>query len=112
MEKFLKDELLKKIDDPRYYYFTYEENINNDVLDDTWLDKRTSYIYKVAVMTAIDKNKCDFAHIVIGVQRGQFPSQELKGYFYFKQGENDDMGRVIERAVKLLKDIHPAFDNY
>ena len=110
MEKFLKEELLKKISKPEYYSFYYDENNNKDALTNDWLENRTSYIYKVAVMTAIDSNKCDFAHVVIGVQRGKDSEPELKGYFYFSEGENDDMGRVIERAFKLLQYIHPAFE--
>ena len=110
MKKFLKSELLKKIGNPEYYSFDYSENKNNDALTDAWLDNRTSYIYKVAVMTAIDSNKCDFAHVVIGTQRGENSVPELKGYFYFGGGENDDMGRVIERAFKLLQYIHPSFE--
>jgi len=110
MEEFLKAELLKKIKNPEYYSFDYSENKNNDALTDAWLNNRTSYIYKVGVMAAIDRNKCDFAHVVIGTQRGENSEPELKGYFYFNEGENDDMGRVIERAFKLLQYIHPAFE--
>lgn len=109
MEKFLKEELLKKIGQPEYYSFNYSENNNSDVLTDKWLDNGTSFIFKVAVMTAIDRNKCDFAHVVIGTQRGEDSEPELKGYLYFGEGENDDMGRVIERAFELLRYIHPAF---
>jgi hypothetical protein len=110
MNEFLKQELLKKISSPEYYIFEYSEHKNNDALTDAWLENRTSYIYKVAVMTAIDWNKCDFAHIVIGTQRNENAKPELKGYLYFDRGENDDMGRVIERAFKLLQYIHPAFE--
>ena len=110
MEEFLKEELLKKIDCPEYCSYYYLEDNNNDVLIGAWLDNRTSFIYKVAVMAAIDSNKCDYAHVVIGVQRNEKFEPELKGYFYFSRGENDDMGRVIERAFKILQYIHPAFE--
>lgn len=110
MKDFLKQELLGKISDPKYYSFDYLDNVNNDVPNNVWLENQTSFIYKVAVMTAIDSNKCDFAHVVIGTQRYKDSEPELKGYLYFCEGENDDMGRVIERAFRLLPLIHSAFD--
>lgn len=109
MEDFLKEELLKHIKNDDYYSFSYQEDINNDALTDAWLEKETSYIYKVAVMTAIDSNKFDFAHVVIGVQREQNSDYQLKGYLYFSEGENDDMGRVIKRSLDLLEYMHSAF---
>ena len=109
MEDFLRNELLNKIINPNYYSFDYLENTNIDALSEDWLENNTSYIYKVAVMTAIDVNKCDFVHIVIGTQRKIISEPELKGYFYFSEGENDDMGEVIKRAFNLLQSIHPAF---
>lgn len=112
MKEMLKAELLKKIEDVQDYSFDYLENKNDDALTDAWLENRTSYIYKVGVMTAIHSNKSGIAHIVIGVQRGggEKFAPELKGYFYFSKGENDDMGQVIHRALGLLQAIHPAFD--
>ena len=35
---------------------------------------------------------------------------DIKGYFHFDEGENDDVARVIDRAVNLLKSIHPVFN--
>ena len=35
---------------------------------------------------------------------------ELKGVFHFNEGENDDMGRVIDRAFKLMQYAHPALE--
>lgn len=110
MKKFLKEEILKKVVKPEFYSFDYAENKNNDALTEKWLENRTSYIYKVGVLTAMDSNKCDFVHVVIGTQRDENSEPELKGYFWFGEGENDDMGRVIERAFELLKSIHPAFE--
>ena len=110
MEKFLKEQALKHIPDEKYYSFSYSENNNDDVITSSWLNNRTSFIYKVGVMTAIDHNKCDFAHVFIGVQRTEYAEPELKGHFYFSGGENDDMGRVIERAFNILQYMHPAFE--
>lgn len=109
MQNFLKEEILKKITDPNYYVFEFSESKNEDALTNKWLKNRTSYIYNVGVLAAIDSNKCDFVHVVIATQRGINSDPELKGYFYFNQGENDDMGRVIERAFELIKSLHPAF---
>lgn len=110
MEKFLRDYLKEKIANEAYYSFDYSEDINKDALSDKWLTNRTSYIYKVAVLTAIDRNKCDYAHVVIGTQRNDESDHEIKGYFHFCRGENDDMGKTIERAVSMLKLVHPAFE--
>lgn len=93
-----------------YTSWFYSEDVNDDALTDAWLDKRTSYIYKVGVLCAIDSNKCDWANVVIGVQRSNESEVEIKGEFDFNEGENDDMGRVIDRAVQILTFMHPAFD--
>lgn len=92
------------------YFWIYKEDANQDALTDEWLENRTSYIYKVGVLCAIDSNKCDFVHIAIGTQRDQNSTPELKGSFYFDEGENDDMGRVIKRAIQCLELIHPVFE--
>jgi len=110
MKEYLELELSKKIGNSENYTFNYLEDNNLDVINNTWLENRTSYIYKVAVMTAIDSNKCDFAHVVIVTQRSINAKPELKGYLYFREGENDDMGAVIQRAFELLKCMHPAFE--
>lgn len=110
MQNFLKQEILKHITIPDLYAFRFAESKNEDALTGAWLTSRTSYIYNVGVLAAIDSNKCDFVHVVIATQRGINSDPELKGYFYFNQGENDDMGRVIQRSFELLKSIHPAFE--
>ena len=110
MKQFLRDYLKDKINDESYYSFDYSEDVNKDALSDKWLHNRTSYIYKVAVLAAIDSNKCDYAHVVIGTQRSDDSEPEIKGYFYFADGENDDMGRTIQRAFDMLKMMHPAFE--
>ena len=91
MEEFLRNYLSDKIGNEEYYTFDYKEDVNKDALTDDWIENRTSFIYKVGVLTAIDSNKCDFIHIVIGTQV-------------------DDVARVIDRAVNLLKSIHPVFN--
>ena len=110
MQEFLRNYLSDKIGDEKYYTFDYKEDVNKDALTNDWLESRTSYIYKVGVLTAIDSNKCDFIHIAIGTQRSDIFEPEFKGYFYFNEGENDDVARVINRAVNLLKNIHPVFN--
>ncbi len=111
MKDFLKDFLIneKKIN-KEYYNFEYSEDVNNDALSEDWLENRTSYIYKVGVLAAIDSNKCDFVHVAIASMRGENSTPKIKGYFYFNEGENDDMGRTIDRALKLLQYMHPAFE--
>ena len=88
----------------------YSEDVNEDVTTGDWLENRTSFIYKVGVLAAIDNNKCDYVYIAIGTQRTESSEPVLKGSFYFNQGENDDMGRVIKRALNCLEFIHSAFE--
>lgn len=111
MKQFLKNHLIKEAKiNSKHYDFKYLEDVNEDALSEDWLENRTSYIYKIGVLTAIDLNKCDFAYVAIASIRSKDSAPEIKGYFYFNEGENDDMGRTIDRAFKLLQSIHPAFE--
>ncbi len=95
---------------PDWTTWRYDENINVDALSDEWLKNGTSYIYKVGVLCAIDSNKCDWVWVAIGTQRSHSADIEVKGMFHFCEGENDDMGRTILRALELCENIHPAFN--
>ena len=117
MEEFLKEKLRSSYDiyedEEEGYgaFWKYSEDVNEDALTNAWLDNRTSFIYKVGVLCAIDSNKCDFAYIAIGVQRKDFYEPELKGIFCFDEGENDDIARVLKRAMNLLPDMHCVFED-
>lgn len=112
MEKLLKDFLIFYGTSglEQWANWQYSENCNPDVLDRTWVEKRTPFIYKVGVMAAIDSNKCDWAYIAIGAQRHEGSEIDIVGHLKFKNGENDDMGRTMKRAFALLSEMHPAFD--
>ncbi len=111
LANFLKEKLMSSNEfDPEWTVWDYSEDINPDALTDEWLESRTSWVYRVGVLCAIDRNKCDWVHIAIGTQRREDEDFEIKGTFYFSEGENDDMGRVIGRAFSLLKSSHPAFE--
>ena len=87
----------------------YAESVNPFAIDgDKWLEARTSYIWKVGVLAQWDSNKCDYAYIVIGYEREPGQMQVL-GHLYFPQGENDDIGRVLGRAIDVAASIHPVF---
>jgi len=88
----------------------YAENLNQDVANGFWLESETSFIYKVSVLAAIDANKCDWADIAIGIQRSPNSRNEFIGLLRFKHGENDDIGRVLIRALNLINNLHPAFE--
>jgi len=111
MENYLKEKLkaISEFND-EWTTWDYSEDVNEDALTDAWLENRTSYIYRVGVLCAIDSNKCDWMHIAIGTQRRKNSDIELKGVFNFNKGENDDMGRVIGRAFKLIQYAHPALE--
>ena len=76
-----------------------------------WLENRTSYIYKVGTLAAIDANKCDWVYVAIGTQRSEHSPVQIIGVLHFEEGENDDMGRVIKRVSQLLAYTHPAFED-
>lgn len=92
---------------------TYEEHINPDALNDLWLrpESNEGYIWNVGVLLVTDANKCDYATALIGFQRQPDREPEFIGELCFSQGENDDCGRVIKRACKLLAGMHPIFDD-
>lgn len=111
MKEFLKNHLESISEfNKDWTVWDYAEDVNPDALSDDWLENRTSYIYKVGVLTAIDANKCDWVEVVIGCQRSENSDIEIKGVLNFQDGENDDIGRVLERTINLLKTIHPVFD--
>lgn len=89
----------------------YHEDVNPDALTDAWLDNGTSYIYKVGTLAIIDWNKADYVRVVIGILRDERRLPEVVGEFYFHDGENMDIGRVIKRAVGCLQLGHPVFED-
>ena len=92
----------------------YSENVNDDAISgDDWLENRTSYIWKVGVLSVIDGKKCDWAHLFIGHLRDDQSEPEFIGVLYWQDGENDDIGRCLRRYLKCLDDSrhHPVFDD-
>ena len=98
MEDFLRSQLPELED--AYTHWEYREDLATS----------GSFIHRVGVLSAVDNNKCDWAYILIGTQRHQHATPELKGKFYFKRGENDDMGSVLARAFSLIPEMHLAFE--
>ncbi len=98
--------------DEDWTHWQYLEDTNQDVLNNTWLENRTSFIYKVAVCIAIDANKSDWVYAAIGVQRYNEDSPtQIIGTLSFPNGENGDIGRVMQRAMKLMRYATPLFDH-
>jgi hypothetical protein len=117
-DDIMKDFLIKEWEkqsgrkfDREIYDVQYFEDINEDVDDkDTWLERGTSFIYKVCSLSFTDSNKCDFAHVILGMQRNKDSEPIYCGYLYFKQGENDDPGSVLTRWRYGLSVNHPVFE--
>ena len=67
----------------------YAEDVNEDALTNAWLDKSTSYIYKVGCLTLFDDNKRDFGWAFVGIERHRGNFQYLGSlysrfaYFYW-----------------------------
>ncbi len=92
------------------YAVDFASDVNPDAIDgDEWLENGTSFIYEVGVLTLIDSNKCDFIHVFIGQRRGADTAPEFIGHLHWRDGENDDPARTLQRVRKLLRSIHPVF---
>lgn len=112
MEDILKEHLKTVTQfDEDWTNWRYSEDVSEDALTEDWLENRTSYIYKVGILAAIDANKCDWVYVAIGTQRGEHSPVQIIGVLHFEEGENDDMGRVIKRVSQLLAYTHPAFED-
>lgn len=111
LSNIVKNQLIPNYDE-NWTSWNYLEDTNKDVIDGTWLENRTSFIYKVGVSIAIDANKSDWVYLAIGVQRqNENSSNQLIGTLSFPNGENGDIGRVVQRAVKLMRYATPLFDH-
>jgi hypothetical protein len=88
----------------------YTQNDNPDALTDEWLQRQTSYIWRVGVLAFWDANKCDWCGLVIGQRRSPQHQPEFKGLMYWDDGENDDPARVVRRAMDAAADLHPVFN--
>lgn len=90
----------------------YEEDVNPDAEDgskDLWLESRTSYIWKVGTLVVIDGNKCDYASVVLGIQRDSDSLPEVIGTLDFKDGENTDIACTMKRFMDNLLQAHHLF---
>lgn len=87
----------------------YQESVSPSAIDGAkWLDDNTSYIWKVGVLGQWDSNKFDYARLFIGHERE--PGRlEFIGCLHWQGGENDDIGRCLQRYVNIAGDIHPVF---
>lgn len=89
----------------------YYEHVNDDALSDAWLERGTSYIWKVGVLAQIDSNKCDHVHLLIGHERepGHY---QFVGMLFWVGGENDDIGRCLQRYLNCASMLHPVFEQH
>lgn len=105
MEEFLKQYIIEQNPNISEEWANFEYSENTDT-------GKYGFIDKVAVMAAIDSNKCDWVYIAIGVQRNRNNPFEIKGYFHFHQGENDDIGSVLKRTFEEIKYLNPVFEEF
>lgn len=88
----------------------YVEDVNPDAADgDAWLKNKTSYIWKIGVLSIADGNKRDWAYLFIGHQREPDARFELIGNLYWSDGENDDPARCLRRYLKCAADADILF---
>jgi len=87
----------------------YEETVNPDAINgDAWLENNTPYIWKVGVLCQWDSNKFDYCRVFIGHER-EPGNIDFIGMLYWPDGENDDIGRSLQRYLHCIDKIgHPA----
>lgn len=95
--------------DPDNWHERYTEHDNPAALTDAWLENSSSYIWRVGVLTRIDNNKADWMHVWIGHERRPGKTEYI-GHLHYADGENDDPGRCLMRALELLAMQHPSFE--
>lgn len=95
--------------DPDNWHERYTEHDNPAALTDAWLENNSSYIWRVGVLTRIDNNKADWMHVWIGHERHPGKTEYI-GHLHYADGENDDPGQCLMRALELLAMQHPSFD--
>lgn len=111
LEKFLHAEAETQVCTYKDDRKVYDYHINPDAINgDDWLNNGTSYIWKVGVLVLTDRNKCDWVNVLVGVQRSPEETPYLIGKLNFPEGENDDCGRVLSRAMNLIKYTYPIFE--
>lgn len=88
----------------------YAEDVNPDAINgDDWLKNRTPYIWKIGVLITNDSNKCDWVDVFIAHER-EPNNIDFIGHLNWPDGENDDIGRSVQRYVKLLQNNHYIFE--
>ncbi len=88
----------------------YKEHTNPDAIcGDEWLEKGTSYIWKVGTLALVDSNKCDWVILLIGHKRSENAKCEHIGTLHWLDGENDDIGRCLDRYLDCARELHPVF---
>ncbi len=89
----------------------YIEHVNPDAAGNAQaaIEAGTSFVHRVGVLAAWDSNKCDEAWLLLGQQQdGEAP--RCVGVFFWEQGENDDIGGVLQRFYALTQTLrHPVF---
>lgn len=90
-------------------FLRYAEDQNDDALTDAWLEKRTSYIWRVGTLAVIDSNKRDWAILFVGHER-EPGKLELIGRLNYVDGENDDPGRSLQRIALCAAQADIVFE--
>ncbi len=111
LEKFLRDHVRNNASSAVTEYgiinTSYAEHCNDDAIDgDRWLETGTSYIWKVGLLGVVDSNKADWGWLHIAHQRDDESKPEIIGALHWAQGENDDVGRCLQRYVYALNASH------
>jgi len=112
LEKAIRDKLSEVHGkDLEYGYIKYDEDKNEDAKSDKWSETNTSYIYATGTLLFCDANKSDWCTLIIGTSRdANYNSIEIHGVLHFKEGENADCRRVLDRALESAAHLHPIFE--
>ena len=89
-------------------FIHYVESTSPDAIDgEKWLENHEPYIHKIGVLALVDSNKAVWAYAFIGHWREPDHPLEFVGHLRWRDGENDDIARSIERYVKCLEMCRP-----
>jgi len=112
MEQFLKAKATELGHyDPDWDHCDYRESDVPAADDgDAWLETKQSFIRRVGVLAVWDSNKTDYAGLFYGMMRSADSQPIFVGFQWFPEGENDDIGRLLDRYSNCIAQVgHPVF---
>lgn len=106
LNKFIKNEAKKlfpdllELSELFHQHEMWESSVNSDVLDGSWVESKTTHIYKVGTYIVSDDNKLDWVFAFYGYQRRKDGDYVFLGYRHFPRSEKDYMAKIFQRIIR------------